>query len=166
MVRRLWNLDTLTAAAEDEHRDAERDDAEREEMRDRQWSEHARVDADEFEREAESAGEDEITAEHHTIADAPAAPSNQQPRQDAEERGLVQLGRMHGVRRRWEAARKRDAPGQRRRAPVVVADERAADPPDQLTDRERRRRGGEHGDHGPSSQDDRPETDEEPAGEP
>ena len=62
-------------------------------------TEHARVDADEFQTEPERAGEKQIAAEHLPIGEAPTPPPDQHPREDAEKDRFVDLRRMDALGR-------------------------------------------------------------------
>src|SRR5204862_1873811 len=78
---------------------------------------------------------------------------------------LGEWRRVGAIERRRQAAREGDAPRQRRRLAVVVADQEAADASEHLSDRERRRGGGEHGDERPAMLADRQVTGQQAADE-
>ena len=154
----------LARAREQQH-DARGEERERGVLGDRQAAGDAHVDAHELEQEAERTGEQAVARHERAVGQPLPSPSHEQPRERAEERGLVQLRGMDRHRGRRQAARERHAPWQRGRPAVVVADEEAADAAERLADGHGRRGGGEQRDDRPAPDEDDRQPDADAADE-
>ena len=83
-------------------------------------------------------------AQDLAIVDATSSPPYEDPREDEEEDGLIELRGVHPLGGWWKTSGKGHGPRQIGRVAVVVSHQKAADSAEHLPDRECRRRGGEH----------------------
>jgi hypothetical protein len=131
---------------ESQRTDTYNNDGKRDQMGDAEAPKHTRVHPNELHAEWQCAGGDEVTTEHNFIVYAVPPRSQQHPTEDARADGFVKLRRMPRHRRGLKSLRKGDCPGQVGRPSVVVPDEETPEAPEQVTERERRGRGGQHRD--------------------
>jgi len=126
---------------------------------------NALIHSNELDREAQGPGERKIGAQHESIGAALPPPAHQQERDGQQRRHFVELGWMHRNGRGRQTVRKRHGPWQVARRAVVVADEKASDPPDGMTNRQTRRRCREYRENRESPAAHQPKSRKEPAGE-
>jgi len=134
-------------------------------MRHAQPERYALADSNELDREAKAPGERKIGAQDDSIGTALPPPVDQQERDGHQRRHLVELGWMHRDGRWRQTIGKSYRPWQIAWRSVVVADEKASDPPDGMTNRQTGRRRREYRENRESPAAHQPKADKEPAGE-